>query len=111
MEKWIAAFLQASSAVLFIMVGTIGDEESVVLAVPALASGISGLLLWARAVKRETALPPEPRKPAELPPTTMLTARVEEMLESLQNEVAQLRDEQRFHQELYSGQRKQDQLG
>lgn len=110
MEKWIAAFLQASSAVLFIIMGAINEGEAVVLAVPALASGISGLLLWGRAVRREAELPPEPRKPAELPPTTMPTARVEEMLESLQNEVAQLREEQRFHQELYSGQRKQDQL-
>ncbi|MEX1184880.1 MAG: hypothetical protein WEF86_16860 [Gemmatimonadota bacterium] len=99
MEKWIAAFLQVSSAGLFISVGAVGDEgAAILLLVPAVASGVSGLLLWARGSTRSAAPPPvEPRRPAELP-----TPRIEELLLSLQDDVAQLREEHRFHQELFS---------
>ena len=95
MDKPIAAFLQAGAAVMFAIIGAT-DGDAILLVVPAVASGVAGLMLWGRAA-REGALP---RK--EPPALKSESARMEEMLTSLQEDVAQLRQDREFYRELYA---------
>ena len=103
LEKVIAAFLQAGAGVLFIAAGALTPQDDVflvLLGLPAIASGIGGLLLWGRAQK-------EGAPPAPLPPATEdINAKLRqthELLASLQDEVGRLQEDKRFFQELYSG--------
>lgn len=100
MEKWIAGFLQASSAFMFFAAGAFG-HEAVLLLGPAAVSGISGLLLWNRTRKEAPVLPPtrEPR------PLEAKVDRIEDTLAVLQSEIAHLREDREFFRELYVEQR------
>lgn len=100
MEKWIAGFLQAGSALMFFATGAIG-QEAVFLLAPALISGVSGLLLWNRERREPASLPPsrEPR------PLEAKVDRIEDTLAVLQSEIAHLREDREFFRELYVEQR------
>ena len=95
MDKPIAAFLQAGAAAMFTIVG-LSDGDAVLLAVPAVASAVAGLMLWGRAAREGIA----PRK--EPPAVKSESARMEEMLAALQEDVAQLRQDREFYRELYA---------
>jgi hypothetical protein len=104
MEKPIAAFLQAGAGFMLYAAGAFGGD-AVLLIAPALASGAAGLWLWGRSAR--TVLPGRTSQ-------TVLSATDQDpdaALRSLQEEVAQLREDRAFYQELYSGgmQRQADQ--
>jgi hypothetical protein len=96
MEKWIAAFLQLMAALLFFVMGAEGDE-ALLLIIPAVASGVSGLLLWNRGrTAPALAAPKEEPRPIEAK-----VDRIEDTLTALQGEIAQLREDRDFYRELY----------
>lgn len=101
MEKWIAGFLQAGSAFMFFATGAIG-EDALLLLLPAVVSGVSGLLLWNRDRQQAAALPPAPR---EARPLEAKVDRIEDTLAVLQGEIAHLREDREFFRELYLEQR------
>ena len=105
MERWIAAFLQLMAAALFIFIGAEGDE-AFLLAIPAFAAGVSGLLLWSR---RQNA-PPALAAPAERSSIEGKVDRIEDTLGALQSEIARLREDREFYRALYEQDAKNPQL-
>ena len=100
MDKWIAGFLQAGGAVLFFVAGAIGDEASLLLLAPAVASSVSGMLLWGR--DRSAAQPPVVA-PREAPRSIEgKVDRIEDTLVALQRELSDLREDRDFFRDLYA---------
>lgn len=100
MDKWIAGFLQAGAAVLLFVGGgqfaAVDDVYAIVLGLPAVASGIAGLLLWGRSERASLSAKEE---------TITLqgqVARVEELAASLNEDVIQLREDREFFRKLYA---------
>jgi hypothetical protein len=98
MERWIAGFLQLMAAILFFVMGAEGDD-AFLLVIPAVVSGVSGLLLWNRARREEPVIPPSPA-PRALEGSKV--DRIEDALTALQADVAQLREDREFYRELYA---------
>ena len=85
---------------MFFAAGAIG-EEAILLLAPAVASGVSGLLLWSRAGREPPALPPA----RDARPIEAKVDRIEDTLVVLQTEIAHLREDREFFRELYVEQR------
>jgi hypothetical protein len=96
MDKPIGAFLQAGAAFMFYAAGAFGGDAMLLL-VPAAASGVAGLLLWARGSK--TALPPGEQSVL----LERQMGQVQESLESLHKDVQHLREDRDFFEKLYPG--------
>jgi hypothetical protein len=100
LEKTIAISLQAAAGVLFVAAGAgarVDDVQLFLFGIPAIASGIGGLMLWGRAA----VAPVAPVKEIPSPATEIM--QLQETLSSLQNEVMQVRQDREFFQELYAG--------
>jgi hypothetical protein len=103
MDRWIAGFLQLSAGVLTFMGGALSattDDVFGLLLLPAAGLGAAGLALWARGARSAPAVSKAAPPPPAIEPDR---AKLEEMLASLQADVAALRDEREFLHELYAG--------
>ena len=97
MERWIAGFLQLMAAILFIVVGSEGDDAFLLL-IPAVISGVSGLLLWNRGRRAQPVLPPKPEPRA----LEAKVDRIEDVLSALQADITLLREDREVFRELYA---------
>lgn len=97
MEKWIAAFLQLSAALMFFVAGAV-DDVAILLLLPGVIAGVSGLLLW----NRDRTAPPAIAPREEPRPLAAKVDRIEDTLLALQAEISRMREDREFFSELYS---------
>ena len=94
MERPIAAFLQAGAGVMLYAAGLFGGD-AVLLVAPALASGAAGLWLWGKAATARIA------KHEQAPSLHAADRQAADVLLSVQEDVARLREDRSFFQQLY----------